>query len=34
MLRAVMEKLGGDTIGDTMAARDRVVESIAARLKR
>jgi chorismate synthase len=34
MLRAIMEKLGGDTIGDTVAARDRVVESIATRLKR
>ncbi len=34
MLRAIMEKLGGDTIGDTIAARDRVVKSIATRLKR
>ena len=34
MLRAIMEKLGGDTIRDTIAARDRVVESIASRLKR
>jgi len=32
--RAIMEKLGGDTIGETVAARDRVVESIATRLKR
>jgi chorismate synthase len=33
MLRAIMEKLGGDTIEETIAARKRVVETIAARLK-
>lgn len=34
MLRAIMEKLGGDTIAETVAARDRAVEHIAARFKR
>jgi chorismate synthase len=33
LLAAVLEKLGGDTIDDTIAARDRVVSAIAARLR-
>ena len=33
MLGAILEKLGGDTIGDTIAARDRVLATIAKRLK-
>jgi len=34
MLRATLEKLGGDTIDDTIAARDRVLTSIDRRLAR
>ena len=34
LLAAVLDKLGGDTIADTIAARDRVTAAIAARLKR
>ncbi|HEU4364990.1 MAG TPA: chorismate synthase [Candidatus Krumholzibacteria bacterium] len=34
ILAAVLDKLGGDTIEDTIAARDRVTAAIAARLKR
>jgi chorismate synthase len=33
ILAAVLEKLGGDTIEDTIAARDRVTAAIAARLR-
>jgi chorismate synthase len=34
ILSAVMSKLGGDTIADTEAARDRLVHEMAKRLKR
>lgn len=34
ILAAVLDKLGGDTIEDTIAARDRVTAAIAARLQR
>ena len=34
ILAAVLEKLGGDTIDDTIAARDRVTSAMAARLAR
>ncbi|HEX5131655.1 MAG TPA: chorismate synthase [Candidatus Krumholzibacteria bacterium] len=34
ILAAVLEKLGGDTIGDTIAARDRLLRAMTARLKK
>jgi chorismate synthase len=34
ILAATLEKLGGDHIGDTIGARDRVVSGIAKRLTR
>ena len=34
ILAAIMEKLGGDTIDDTLAARKRVVAALSQRLSK